>query len=74
MSGFDLPPLMLTNKESEALIVAIRLLTTGWGVAVARTGVCTGESARDPARREPPKGRADADLRPGFWHEKPLPQ
>ena len=29
MSGFDLPPLMLTNKESEALIVAIRLLTTG---------------------------------------------
>ena len=30
MSGFDLPPLMLTNKESEALIVAIRLLKT-WG-------------------------------------------
>lgn len=28
MSGFDLPPLMLTNKESEALIVAIRLLKT----------------------------------------------
>lgn len=31
MSGFDLPPLMLTNKESEALIVAIRLLTTWAG-------------------------------------------
>lgn len=28
--GFDLPPLMLTNRESEALIVAIRLLKT-WG-------------------------------------------
>lgn len=31
MSGFDLPPLMLTNKESEALIVAIRLLKTWAG-------------------------------------------
>lgn len=30
LSGFDLPPLMLTNRESEALIVAIRLLKT-WG-------------------------------------------
>ncbi len=40
MSGFDLPPLMLTNKESEALMVAIRLLKTlGRGIAVARAGV-----------------------------------
>lgn len=31
MSGFDLPPLMLTNKESEALMVAIRLLKTRAG-------------------------------------------
>lgn len=30
LSGFDLPPLMLTNRESEALNVAIRLLKT-WG-------------------------------------------
>ena len=30
LSGFNLPPLMLTNRESEALIVAIRLLKT-WG-------------------------------------------
>lgn len=39
MSGFDLPPLMLTNKESEALMVAIRLLKTRAGIAVARAGV-----------------------------------
>lgn len=30
MAGFDLPPLMLTQHESEALMVAIRLLKT-WG-------------------------------------------
>lgn len=30
MAGFDLPPLMLTHRESEALMVAIRLLKT-WG-------------------------------------------
>ncbi|KFC08534.1 DeoR family transcriptional regulator [Trabulsiella guamensis ATCC 49490] len=30
MDGFDLPPLMLTTRESEALMVAIRLLKT-WG-------------------------------------------
>ena len=30
MAGFDLPPLMLTHHESEALMVAIRLLKT-WG-------------------------------------------
>ena len=34
--GFDLPPLMLTNKESEALIVAIRLLTTWGGESLSR--------------------------------------
>jgi biotin operon repressor len=36
MSGFDLPPLMLTNKESEALIVAIRLLKTWGGESLSR--------------------------------------
>ncbi|HCM7539772.1 TPA: helix-turn-helix transcriptional regulator [Klebsiella pneumoniae] len=30
LAGYDLPPLMLTTKESEALIAAIRLLKT-WG-------------------------------------------
>lgn len=75
MSGFDLPPLMLTNRESEALMVAIRLLKTwGWGVAVARAGVSAGESAGDPAGGEPPQGRADAHLRPGYCYADPLPQ
>ncbi|MBM3069658.1 YafY family transcriptional regulator [Enterobacter sp. RHBSTW-00994] len=36
MSGFDLPPLMLTNRESEALIVAIRLLKTWGGESLSR--------------------------------------
>ena len=31
MSGFDLPPLMLTNKESEALMVPIRCSKPGAG-------------------------------------------
>ena len=29
LAGYDLPPLMLTTKESEALIAAIRLLKPG---------------------------------------------
>jgi biotin operon repressor len=74
MSGFDLPPLMLTNKESEALIVAIRLLKTWGGITVARAGIGSGKGAGDPARGESSKGGADADLRPGFLHAKPLPQ
>ncbi|MDF3831073.1 MULTISPECIES: helix-turn-helix transcriptional regulator [unclassified Pseudocitrobacter] len=37
MSGFDLPPLMLTQPESEALIVAIRLLKTWGGDSIARS-------------------------------------
>ncbi|WP_312776780.1 YafY family protein [Pseudescherichia sp.] len=36
MSGFDLPPLMPTNKESEALMVAIRLLKTWGGESLSR--------------------------------------
>ncbi|EIY2676293.1 helix-turn-helix transcriptional regulator [Raoultella planticola] len=36
MSGFDLPPLMLTNRESEALMVAIRLLKTWGGDSLSR--------------------------------------
>lgn len=36
LAGFDLPPLMLTHRESEALIVAIRLLKTWGGDSLAR--------------------------------------
>ncbi|MBJ3591717.1 YafY family transcriptional regulator [Salmonella enterica subsp. enterica serovar Saintpaul] len=36
MAGFDLPPLMLTQRESEALMVAIRLLKTWGGDALSR--------------------------------------
>lgn len=36
MAGFDLPPLMLTTRESEALIVAIRLLKTWGGDSLSR--------------------------------------
>ncbi|WP_032696554.1 helix-turn-helix transcriptional regulator [Raoultella planticola] len=36
MSGFDLPPLMLTHRESEALMVAIRLLKTWGGDSLSR--------------------------------------
>ena len=32
LAGYDLPPLMLTTQESEALVAAIRLLQT-WGGA-----------------------------------------
>lgn len=37
MAGFDLPPLMLTTQESEALMVAIRLLKTWGGDSLARS-------------------------------------
>ena len=73
MSGFDLPPLMLTNKESEALIVAIRLLKTWGGESLSREL----ESAQEKVLAilpEASEGGADADLRPGFLHAKPLPQ
>ncbi|WP_411904780.1 helix-turn-helix transcriptional regulator, partial [Salmonella enterica] len=36
MAGFDLPHLMLTHRESEALMVAIRLLTTWGGDSLSR--------------------------------------
>lgn len=36
MAGFDLPPLMLTHRESEALMVAIRLLKTWGGDSLSR--------------------------------------
>ncbi|MTH46247.1 helix-turn-helix transcriptional regulator [Intestinirhabdus alba] len=36
MAGFELPPLMLTHRESEALIGAIRLLKTWGGEALSR--------------------------------------
>lgn len=36
MAGFDLPPLMLTHRESEALMMAIRLLKTWGGDSLTR--------------------------------------
>lgn len=36
IAGFDLPPLMLTHRESEALMVAIRLLKTWGGDSLSR--------------------------------------
>lgn len=37
LAGYDLPPLMLTSKESEALIAAIRLLKTWGGDALSQS-------------------------------------
>lgn len=37
LAGYDLPPLMLTTKESEALIAAIRLLKTWGGEALSQS-------------------------------------
>jgi hypothetical protein len=73
MSGFDLPPLMLTTKESEALIAAIRLLKTWGGESLSRELESARRSAGDPAGGESSQGGADADL-PRFLHAKPLPQ
>ena len=36
LAGYDLPPLMLTTQESEALIAAIRLLQTWGGASLSR--------------------------------------
>lgn len=37
LAGYDLPPLMLTTKESEAMIAAIRLLKTWGGEALSQS-------------------------------------
>lgn len=64
LAGYDLPPLMLTTKESEALIAAIRLLKTG---AVRR---CRSrwnpprEDAGDPAGGASAPGGADPPVCP----------
>ncbi len=36
LAGYDLPPLMLTTQESEALMAAIRLLQTWGGASLSR--------------------------------------
>ncbi len=52
LAGYDLPPLMLTTKESEALIAAIRLLKTWGGEALsAVAGVRPGEKCWRSCRR-----------------------
>lgn len=47
LAGYDLPPLMLTTKESEAMIAAIRLLKTWGGEALSQSL----ESAREKCWR-----------------------
>ncbi len=50
LAGYDLPPLMLTTKESEALIAADSAAgNLGGGGAVAVAGIRPGEDAGDPA-------------------------
>lgn len=49
LAGYDLPPLMLTTKESEALIAAIRLLKTWGGEALSQSLESAQKNAGDPA-------------------------
>lgn len=49
LAGYDLPPLMLTTKESEALIAAIRLLKTRGGEALSQSLESAQKNAGDPA-------------------------
>lgn len=67
MAGFDLPPLMLTHHESEALMVAIRLLKTWGGDSLTGVGIRAGKSVGDIAARESAQSRANADFRARFW-------
>lgn len=67
MAGFDLPPLMLTHHESEALMVAIRLLKTWGGFTLTGVGIRAGKSVGDIAARESAQSRANADFRARFW-------
>ena len=48
LAGYDLPPLMLTTKESEAMIAAIRLLKPG-GEALSQSLESARKNAGDPA-------------------------
>ncbi len=54
MAGFDLPPLMLTHRESEALMVAIRLLKTGAAIRYRASLNPPRKSVGHFAGREPP--------------------
>lgn len=54
MAGFDLPPLMLTHRESEALMVAIRLLKTWGGDSLSRELESAQKKCWPFAGREPP--------------------
>lgn len=49
LAGYDLPPLMLTTKESEAMIAAIRLLKTLGGEALSQSLESAQKNAGDPA-------------------------
>ena len=68
MAGFDLPPLMLTQHESEALMVADSVAENmGRGFTLTGAGISTGKSVGDIAARESAQSRANADFRARFW-------
>lgn len=64
LAGYDLPPLMLTTKESEALIAAIRLLKTWGGEALSQSLESAQEDAGDPAGGASAPGGADPPVCP----------
>ncbi len=65
LAGYDLPPLMLTTKESEAMIAAIRLLKTWGGEALSQSlESARGKNAGDPAGGASAPGGADSPVCP----------
>ncbi len=62
LAGYDLPPLMLTTKESEALIAAIRLLKPG-GEALSQS-LESAEKCWRSCRRRVGAGGADSPVCP----------
>jgi predicted DNA-binding transcriptional regulator YafY len=64
LAGYDLPPLMLTTKESEALIAAIRLLKTWGGEALSQSLESARRRCWRSCRRRVAPGGADAPVCP----------
>ncbi len=64
LAGYDLPPLMLTTKESEALIAAIRLLKHGAVRRCRSRWSPPGKNAGDPAGGASAPGGADSPVCP----------
>lgn len=65
---------MLTNKESEALMVAIRLLKTWGGESLSRELESAQEKVLAILPEEPPQSGTDANLRAGYCASAPFPQ